>query len=348
MKTEANEKQIRTAFRPECVLCGAIGNSVYLNLQDRLFGAAGIWQLKRCANRDCGILWLDPMPLAEDIGKAYADYYTHVEREAEGKAGPVKQVYRQMKRGYRASRYGYKENCFVRSLGKALYLLPLRRSEVDAEARLLRAVPQGRLLDIGCGSGDWLLCMRELGWQVMGIDFDEDAVSAARQKGLEVFCGVLEEQKFPGESFDAVTLNHVIEHVPQPIQTLAECVRILKKGAKLVMFTPNSASLGHRLFKQNWRGLEPPRHLHLFNPRSMKTLLKAAGFHEPSVRTINSRYVWQHSYRLRTHHTQHEDGVFARVSSSVAWRALSMFEQCLLMVGISDIGECLAVEAYKI
>jgi 2-polyprenyl-3-methyl-5-hydroxy-6-metoxy-1,4-benzoquinol methylase len=226
------------------------------------------------------------MPTNEELGKAYARYYTHTTRGQTGHVGLLKRVYRLMKRGYCVGKYDYPArfgSFATRMLGKLLYLFPIRRSETDAEARLLQAVPEGRLLDVGCGSGEWLATMCELGWRAEGIDFDENAVRVARQKGLDVRCGTLEQQNFPSGTFDAVTLNHVIEHLPDPKKTILECARILKPDGKLVIFTPNSSSLGHRVFRQNWRGLEPPRHLYLFSMQSLRSLLEKSGFKNISI-----------------------------------------------------------------
>ena len=210
------------------------------------------------------------MPLKEDIGNAYANYYTHAARNCSNRAGLLRAVFRWMKRGYWATKYNYQvgPGSFpIKILGMFLYLFPLRRRAVDEEVRMLNAVAQGRLLDVGCGSGEWLTLMKNHGWRVEGVDFDENAVRVARERGLEVHCGSLEEQRFPNDTFNAVTLNHVIEHVPDPVRTLTECARILKPGGRLILFTPNVSSLSHRIFRQDWRGLEPPRHLHLFSPR---------------------------------------------------------------------------------
>jgi 2-polyprenyl-3-methyl-5-hydroxy-6-metoxy-1,4-benzoquinol methylase len=241
------------------------------------------------------------MPLTEDIGKAYAHYYTHTSRDKAGRPGLLKQSYKLMRHGYWAGKYNYhtgQKSFLLNSIGRLLYLFPLRRSEADADVRFLQAMPQGRLLDVGCGSGEWLLSMRNLGWTVDGVDFDENAIRVARQKGLEVQCGSVEQQNFPDNSFDAVTLHHVIEHVPDPVKTLAECGRVLKKGGKLVVFTPNSSSLGHRIFKEYWRGLEPPRHLHLFSTKSLHRLLELAGFQNVLVRPQIARSVIYESILL--------------------------------------------------
>src|SRR5689334_15196819 len=75
--------EIRVRPQPECYVCRTPGQRQYSGLQDRINHAPGVWNISRCPNPDCGLLWLDPMPLEEDIGKAYITYFTH------GSAQPV-------------------------------------------------------------------------------------------------------------------------------------------------------------------------------------------------------------------------------------------------------------------
>jgi 2-polyprenyl-3-methyl-5-hydroxy-6-metoxy-1,4-benzoquinol methylase len=349
MKGEiADETRIRTAPSPNCALCGSDGQSLYLGQKDRLFGASGLWDVKKCRNRECGLMWLDPMPLKEDIGKAYANYYTHAGRESGQRAGLLKRILWQMKRGYHTAKYGYRtgESFLARCAGKLLYLFPIRRGEVDAEVRFLHAVPAGRLLDVGCGSGAWMVSMRKLGWQVLGVDFDENAVKVARLEGLDVRCGSLEEQGFSNDSFDAVTLSHVIEHVPDPVRTLAECARILKPAGKLVLLTPNGASLGHRVFRKYWRGLEPPRHLHIFSIESLTSILKLAGFTQVTVHPQIASTVLYESIRL----WRGLGGSFRESRRNLpAWvfaRLFAVLELCLVKVTPS-VADCIAGVAVK-
>src|SRR5581483_5729280 len=113
-----------------------------------------------------------------------------------------------MENGYLASKFGYAldgSGASAKLLGKLLYLLPLRRRGLEGHVRFLPALPGGRLLDVGCGSGEWLVSMRRRGWQVAGTDFDENAVEFAKKRGLDVVCGALQQQQFPTDSFDAVT-----------------------------------------------------------------------------------------------------------------------------------------------
>jgi SAM-dependent methyltransferase len=339
---------IRTAPCPSCILCGSAGRPIYTAQEDRLFKAPGSWNFTICSNRQCRLIWLDPMPVTEDLGKAYVDYYTHHGAIGADRVGPLKRIYQLMERGYWAGRYDYPVagSMLVKALGKLLYLFPLRRRGADGCVRYLKAVPHGRLLDVGSGSGDWLLFMRELGWQVEGIDFDDRAVKIAIERGLAVRCGALEQQSFPDSSFDAVVLNHVIEHVPDPVGTLVESARILRSGGKLVIFTPNGSSLGHKVFKNNWRGLEPPRHLHLFSMESMYRILKQAGFREISIRPHIARSVIHESVLLYLRQAGFAPASGRNCLAGLAARLFNVLELCLLHCKPS-VSDCVAAVAVR-
>jgi len=343
---------IRARACPRCLLCGSEGRLVHLELHDRLFGAYGTWNLKKCARSECGLIWLDPMPLTEDIAKAYANYYTHAPPRpptTEPTAGALRRSYRLMKNGYLAGKYGYELGPMTlasRAAGRLMWLVPHRRARLDSEVRRLHAVPGGRLLDIGCGTGEWLLWMRRLGWQVEGLDFDERAVKVANQLGLSVRLGSLEQQQFPDGTFDAVTMSHVIEHVPDPVHTLRECARILSPGGKLFLWTPNARSLGHRTFGRNWRGLEPPRHLHIFSPRSVRALLSKADFANTSVCTRNSTSILAASMALVSGNPKKERSLAFITATKVVTAVLALAEWGALLID-SRVGELLEVQAAK-
>lgn len=271
---------------PDCYVCGTGGSPLYPHLEDRLFGVPGEWDLLRCNNQACGLIWLDPMPAEEDLPKAYQTYYTHQDRRRRGSL--LRALYGAIKNAYLAEKYAYRDGrvpLWRRALAQLAGLLPVRRAYFDFSVFYLPALPNGRLLEVGCGSGEMLKSMESHGWRVEGVDFDPVAVGNARDKGLDVRLGGLAEQRYADDVFDAIAMSHVIEHVPDPAGLLAECWRILKPGGQLVVVTPNTDSLGHRLFKSDWRGLEPPRHLHLFNSRSLRQIAARAGFSDFSTFT---------------------------------------------------------------
>jgi len=344
------DREIRSTPRPACALCGGDGRVIHHGLTDRLFSAEGSWTLKHCRAADCGLVWLDPMPLTEDLSKAYSSYYTHAAADAGRRSGWLKNKYLLMRRSYLARNFGYHcndlENFPAKFWGRLICLFPLRRRATDASVRFLRAVPGGRVLDVGCGSGEWLGMMRDLGWQVEGIDFDEKAVNVARQTGLNVRCGALEGQNFPAASFDAVTLNHVIEHVPDPVGTLKECARILKPGGKLVLATPNTASLSHRVFKSDWRGLEPPRHLHIFSPTAIRGALAHAGFRNVTIHPIIASSVVYESRMLRRGKTGPGVTASSHRPTALLARLFNLAELCFVKFQPA-IADCLAAVATK-
>lgn len=286
------KNHIRTKPEPLCKCCHSEGTYLYKELKDRLFGVEGEWHLKKCNNTQCGLIWQDPMPIEEDIGLAYQTYYTHQDNAPTNKANFVKRVlktiYSKAKRGYLFKKYKYHAdavNSIDILLGYLLYLYPGRRAVVDFEVFYLPAKPNGKLLEIGCGSGVMLKTMKDLGWSIEGIDFDPNAVNNASKKGLNVKLGGLIEQNYPDKSYDAIVMSHLIEHVPDPINMIIECFRIMKDGSVLVLITPNSNSFGHKVFQENWRGLEPPRHLNIFDANSIVNLLKFAKFSRLAIIT---------------------------------------------------------------
>jgi SAM-dependent methyltransferase len=161
-----------------------------------------------------------------------------------------------------------------------------RRQRFDKFTGYLRYPGKNpRLLDIGCGNGCFLLQMQTLGWEVSGIEPDPKAAAAATASGLNVKVGLLQDHSLPEAHYDAVSLNHVIEHLHDPVATLRICRKILKPGGSVFIATPNFAAGGHRLFGSDWFPLDPPRHLVLFTPESLRRALRTAGLEpDPAIR----------------------------------------------------------------
>ncbi|MBD3727085.1 MAG: class I SAM-dependent methyltransferase [Moraxella osloensis] len=159
-------------------------------------------------------------------------------------------------------------------------LVPSFKAKADAKMRHLPKPPAegGRLLDVGFGNGGFLKLATEMGWQAEGIDFDPKAVALAKARGLNVRCASAAGLSAQNEQFDIITLSHVIEHVHDPISLLKDSYRLLKPSGFLWIETPNIESFSAKRFEKNWRGLEPPRHLVLFNLPSMKSTLDKIGF----------------------------------------------------------------------
>ena len=267
---------MRSVRQARCPNCGGDGRPAYADLRDHVYGAPGTWNMQRCTVARCGVYWLDPLPHPDDLSIAYADYHTHApDPPLSGSSSRMARV----------------RDAFVaRRLGKQLpsgklarwasNFFPLLgdRSESALYAHFyLPPQPGGRLLEIGSGTGQQLETMVADGWVACGVDFDPQAVAVARSRSLDVRLGDVREIDFDDASFDAIVMAQVIEHVYDPVGLLARCARLLRPGGKLISITPNAASLGHRLYGRDWRGLEPPRHLVIYTASALRLACERAG-----------------------------------------------------------------------
>lgn len=298
-------EHIKYTPHPDCPLCNTKGHLLYQNLTDRLFDSSGKWNIAKCPNKNCGLLWLNPMPKSDEIWKAYRNYYTHSDSKS-----PILSVLRPLEKSFISIKYKYKskESFLKKLLAYLIYLFPTEHAEIDMRVFYLKSEPGKNLLDIGCGDGGLIERLSELGWEVHGIDFDENAVAHCKQKGLDVRAGDILSQKFANATFDVITFNHVIEHLFNPVEVIKECYRILKPGGKLVLATPNNKSWMYRnIFQQNWFSLDPPRHVLIYNRKNLSGILEQQNFRiEVNKTTIrNEFYVYTGSKSIRNR------GVFA-------------------------------------
>lgn len=304
--------EIRTNHRPCCPLCASQGVPLYNNLQDHLYGAPGKWQMKRCANDECGLCWLDPVAIEADIQFLYENYHTH-------EASDSSSGFQAKARSLLLS--GYK---FVTSLLSSP--LGLNKERQRLLNMFLDDMPPGLVLDVGCGAGDFLHRMHQRGWSVKGVDFDGKAIANAKARyGFELLHSDLAGARFSENSFDAVTMNHVIEHVPEPTMLLSEVRRVLKPGGRLVAITPNVQSMGHSLFQDCWRGLEPPRHLQIFSLNALNFCARQAAFRSVEVKSsaANADIIIGASFGIRKAKKQMSDSRAAREINML--RALRSF-----------------------
>lgn len=149
---------------------------------------------------------------------------------------------------------------------------------------------KGRILDVGCGRGDFLLLMRERGWAPTGLELDERIERHGKSVGMDLRAGSLDSVTFPDNHFDAVTFWHVFEHIRNPEWVLKECRRILKPGGVLLISVPNTGSLQARLTGKHWFHLDPPFHLYHYSLRNIKRLIEGVSFKTLKVKHFSIEY----------------------------------------------------------
>jgi 2-polyprenyl-3-methyl-5-hydroxy-6-metoxy-1,4-benzoquinol methylase len=164
-------------------------------------------------------------------------------------------------------------------------------SRLQRRRRIEKYKKKGHILDIGCGRGLFLDIMRRHGWSVAGVEFNEETASyAAETYGINVMTGNPQDWGFDKESFDVITINHVIEHVHKPAEMISECNRLLRKGGLLVIAVPNIYSLQASAGKGSWFHLDIPHHLYHFSEEGLFILLKKNSYKILKTRRFDMEY----------------------------------------------------------
>jgi SAM-dependent methyltransferase len=284
-----------------CPVCASVDYRAMFATRDQFYGLPGEFDLVACSA--CELVYLRTRPDAGSIGLYYPSdsYYAYKPPASYSlfwRTDRLAAIWYAMKKGILARRYNY------RHLGGSQWLaglaaLPLfgpvrQRATFGLEALLHPYVEAGSLLEVGCGSGMYLDLMRALGWsRVVGVDINARAIQQARDElGIEAYCGNLRDAHLEASSFDAVSLSHTLEHVPEPVEFLREVNRLMKPGARLAVIVPNMESRGAKHFGAHWYHLDSPRHMVNFHRRSLSAALARAGFQLKSLKT-SSRISYQ-------------------------------------------------------
>ena len=130
------------------------------------------------------------------------------------------------------------------------------------------------LLDIGCGTGDFLVEMKNHNWQVTGFEPENKAKQIALQKGVEV---TEDLNELPEQSFDVITMWHVLEHVYNLQTDLEKIVSLVDHNGVLIIAVPNYTSFDAQYYKEYWAAYDVPRHLYHFSPKSIIPLVESKG-----------------------------------------------------------------------
>lgn len=328
-----SNSEISIVAAPTCLLCGAPGAKLYDGMSDWLWGVPGEWGLRHC---ECGLAWLDPQPIVAQLPKLYAKYYTHSNTDKPLRLDGIRLEVMQCV----LARMGYPVQPSTYWLARLLSHVPSIARARALEIFDLPPTQAGSLLDVGCGNGKFIRQMRSLGWNACGVDPDPAAVAQGLRTGLKVFQGSIMDLP-PNPRYDVITLNHVIEHVPDPIFLLAECKkRLTPTTGRLMIMTPNLNGLGHRWFGRFWRGLEIPRHLMLFSSTALKKCASRAGLTVKSLCTETrlARMIYNPSASARTG----EAGIGEKTNFKTSTKASAFLFQAIEDLWIQfrkDVGE---------
>lgn len=223
-----------------CPLCGATEYERFLIANDTTFGFPGRFRVVQCSR--CDMLYTHPQVAPEAIGAFFPnDYSAHDADRATRHAASTKK--------------GHDPWDDLAPFGG------------------------GRLLDVGCGSGAFMLRQRERGWRVYGIEPSDAAAGVARSLGLsDVWTSDVAAAPLNGHCFDVITLMGVLDHVPEPLAALTRLRAACNQGGRLIATVPNATGSAARVFGPDWPGWDLPRHQNHFSPETLRQMLRKAGF----------------------------------------------------------------------
>ncbi|HEX8277219.1 MAG TPA: class I SAM-dependent methyltransferase [Segetibacter sp.] len=231
-----------------CICCGSAAISKVFTCKDNTVSKQ-LFEIWKCDN--CTLRFTQHVPDEELIGAYYrsADYVSHTDT----KKGLINTLYHRV-----------------------------RNYTVNSKRDLIKKVTglkQGVLLDVGAGTGAFANVMHQSGWHVTGLEPDE----TARTNALNAYQLQLGELKnlhqLPAQTYDAITLWHVLEHVHELHNYLEKFFEILKPAGRLIIAVPNYCSFDAEYYNNCWAAYDVPRHLYHFSPKSMQLLLEQKGFY---------------------------------------------------------------------
>ena len=262
----------------KCDLCEGEETELLLVARDLYNNIPGEFRVVRC--RNCGFIYTNPRPYGEELSKYYPDeagYFKPVfAKEKVGKPFNLKKkLYNKVLGTY----WGYSRlsnsNWLERVLLLPIYMRVKRGWEITGMPRFRE---NGKLLEIGCSYGLYLKRMKELGWEVVGVESNRKAADfGSKEFGLRIINDTFENISL-NEKFDIIALKMVLEHLPSPSKALEAAYELLKEEGQLIIIVPDFSGVEFRLFKEYCYALQVPTHLNHFTPSSIRKYCEKYGF----------------------------------------------------------------------
>lgn len=242
-----------------CDFCNNVEVEVLFEGPDRLLNLPGWFRVVRC--KSCGLLRQDPRPTRETIKFYYPPEYEPYSIAIDD------------------------ESSFLRRWDRRYGMYKRRRA-------IERFCSKGRLLDVGCATGNFLYEMKRSGrWEVEGVEPDSESAQYARDRlGLKVYIGELTNINLPPHTYDVITMWNVFEHLHRPMENLRAVSRLLKPGGWFIFSIPNLNSWERHLLGRYWMGWELPRHLYYPSQELMESMLLSVGLSLQEWRCLGGAY----------------------------------------------------------
>ena len=271
--------------RVACPRCDCTKSSPIYTAHDYIYGLPGTFYAASCD--ECGLWFQNPRPVETDLPLLYPETYTpHAATQRMRNAQPrpvssLKNAWRGWNHGYLTHNLGYEHRRIdhpAARIGARLGASFSRAARWRAGCDLVpRFVPNGKLLELGCGTGDSLERYRDLGWQDLhGVELSASAARSARRAGFNVKTDTIQNalETYPDNSFDVIVAVMVLEHLTNPFAVVSQVARKLKPGGEFLFSTVIRDSIDGRIFGQYGVSFDFPRHMVFFRKRDLDQLLR--------------------------------------------------------------------------
>lgn len=173
-------------------------------------------------------------------------------------------------------------NNYSRS-GKLSYITIKRYGELLDQFEKYRN--SNKILEVGCGNGDFLVEAKKRGWETYGTEYTEEAAQVAKQSGINMHHGVLDPENYSRHDFDIVVSIEVIEHINNPLEEVSNIYKLLRKGGLFYVTTPNFNTPERYYLEEEYKVISYPEHLIYFTPKTLTLLMTTVGFHKEKILT---------------------------------------------------------------
>lgn len=205
-----------------------------------------------------------------------------------------------------------------RTMFEKMYHFIKRKAIRDKVSLITSYQPlKGRILDIGAGTGDFLLECKNQNWEILGVEPNDKAKGIAVGKGIKFAESI---EKLESNSFDVITMWHVLEHVPDVEYQIAELKRLLKPSGTIIIAVPNFKSYDAKYYKEFWAAYDVPRHLWHFSKTAIEKLFDKQNMNLEDIKPMwfDSFYVSLLSEKYKTGKMNFISGFFIGFISNVS------------------------------
>ena len=329
--------------RVACPRCACSKSSPVYTAHDYIYGLPGTFYAERCD--ECDLWFQNPRPVDADIPLLYPETYTPHTATRRRRTMPsdhvswLKNAWRGWNHGYLTKKLRYEQRAInhrAAQIGARLGALLSPAARWRAGCDLVpHFVPNGQLLELGCGNGDSLERYRDLGWKNLhGVELSDSAARLARRAGFNVKTATIESalESYPDQTFDVIVAVMVLEHLTNPFAVIRQIARKLKPGGEFLFSTVIRDSLDGRIFGQYGVCFDFPRHMVFFRKGDLDDMLRP-DFEDVHSWHQNTPIDFQRPASLRA--GRYDDRLCRFVESRTGRHAVSLLARLKLMGRVS-------------